>query len=87
MASGTITFSKSTSSGSYIQGKIEWSATADKTANASSVSAKLYASNICDHKDTKKMVHIQILDTYHSSIFIRGTFSVVSPKAPPSFVY
>lgn len=42
MASGTITFSKSTSSGSYIQGKIEWSATADKTANASSVSAKLY---------------------------------------------
>ena len=24
------------------------------------------------------MVHIQILDTYHSSIFIKGTFSVAS---------
>ena len=26
------------------------------------------------------MVHIQILDTYHSSIFIKGTFSVVSSR-------
>ena len=43
MASGTINLSKSKSSGSYIEGKIVWSATADKEANASKdISAKLY---------------------------------------------
>jgi hypothetical protein len=43
MASGTITFDKSKSSGTYIQGRVVWEATADKAANASTdVSATLY---------------------------------------------
>lgn len=42
MASGTINFTKSAASGSYIDGKIEWSSTADSGANNSDVTAKLY---------------------------------------------
>jgi hypothetical protein len=43
MASETIYLSKSKTSGSYIEGKIEWQATADTAANASKdVVAKLY---------------------------------------------
>lgn len=43
MAKGTINLSKSKASGSYIEGKIDWEATADTGANASkNVVAKLY---------------------------------------------
>lgn len=43
MASGTINLSKSKTSGSYIEGKIEWEATADSGTNVSkNVVAKLY---------------------------------------------
>lgn len=43
MANGTIEFAKSSASGSYLEGKIVWSAKSDSDANASKdVSAKLY---------------------------------------------
>lgn len=43
MASGTINLTKSKSSGSYIEGKIVWSATADNSTNTSkNVTANLY---------------------------------------------
>ena len=42
MANGTIDFAQSNSSGSYIDGKIVWTSTADKDANKSDVTAKLY---------------------------------------------
>lgn len=43
MATGTINLSRSKTSGSYIEGKIDWSATADNSTNTSkNVVAKLY---------------------------------------------
>lgn len=42
MASGTITFPKTSSSGRYIEGKIEWTSVANNSANTSNVTVKLY---------------------------------------------
>ena len=42
MASGTINLTKSASSGRYIEGKIDWTSTADPFTGTSSVTAKLY---------------------------------------------
>ena len=42
MASGTITFPKTSSSGRYLEGKIEWTSVANNSANTSNVTAKLY---------------------------------------------
>ena len=42
MASGTFKLTKSSTSGSYIEGKIEWSSTANGTTNKSNVTGRLY---------------------------------------------
>lgn len=42
MAKGTIDFTQSASSGRYIDGKIEWSATASASSNTSALIVKLY---------------------------------------------
>ena len=42
MASGTISFTKSQSSGSYIEGKIVWESVANESANTSNVMVSIY---------------------------------------------
>lgn len=42
MASGTYTLPKSHNTGSYIEGKIEWSSTPKESANTSDITVKLY---------------------------------------------
>ena len=42
MASGTISLPKSATSGRYIEGKIDWTSTANSSSGTSSVTAKLY---------------------------------------------
>lgn len=42
MASGTLNFNQSASTGSYIDSKVVWSSTSNSSANTSSVTAKLY---------------------------------------------
>ncbi len=50
MASGTLNFDQSASSGRYIDSKVVWSSTADSNANNSDVTAKLYVRK--DHTDS-----------------------------------
>ena len=69
MASGTINFAQSASSGSYIDAKIEWSATADKDNNSSDVTAKLYV-----RKDNTDMtLTIETVGTWSYSLTVNGS--------------
>ena len=68
MASGTITLGKSASSGSYIQAKIVWYATADEDKNQSDVSARIYVRK--DNDDT--LLTIATTGTWKYSMTING---------------
>lgn len=70
MASGTINLTQSATSGSYIDGKIVWSASADNDANVSkNVTAKLYVRK--DNTDTALTVATQ--GTWKYSLTINGS--------------
>lgn len=69
MASGTITLSRSASSGAYIESKIVWSATADADTNSSkNVTAKIYVRK--DNPDI--LLTIPTSGTWSYSITING---------------
>ena len=69
MASGTIDFTQSNSSGSYIDGKIVWTSTADTSANNSDVTAKIY---VCKGSTTETLT-IATGGTWSYSITINGS--------------
>ena len=70
MASGTITLSRSASSGAYIESKIVWSATADADTNSSkNVTAKIYVRK--DNPDI--LLTIPTSGTWSYSITINGS--------------
>lgn len=69
MASSTINFDQSKSSGSYIDGKIEWSSVADNDANNSDVTAKIYVRK----GDTTQMLTIPTTGTWSYSLTINGS--------------
>lgn len=68
MASGTITLNKSASSGSYIQSKIVWYATADEDKNESDTTCKIYVRK--DNDDT--LLTIATTGTWKYSMTING---------------
>lgn len=72
MASGTITLNKSASSGTYIQAKVVWNASADYDTNKSNVTCRLYV-----RKDNDEMtLTIPTSGTWSYSMSINGkTFS------------
>jgi hypothetical protein len=71
MASGTISFPQSNSSGKYIRGKIEWTSTANNSANTSSVTCNLYVRK----GDTTKKLTTPTSGTWSYSLNINGGVS------------
>ena len=70
MANGTINLSKSKTSGSYIEGKIVWSATADSDSNSSkNVTAKIYVRK--DNTDMELTITTQ--GTWEYSLTVNGS--------------
>lgn len=69
MASGTIHFTQSKTSGTYIDGKIEWTSTADKGANNSDVTAQIYVRKA----DTTQTLTIPTTGTWKYKITIGGS--------------
>ena len=70
MAKGTINLTKSNASGSYIEGMIEWEATADTGANASkNVVAKLYVKK----GSTETILTVPTEGTWTYSLTVNGS--------------
>ena len=69
MASGTIYLPQSRTSGSYIVGKIEWTSTANHSANTSDITCDLYVRK----GDTTKLLTIPTEGTWSYSLSINGS--------------
>lgn len=69
MASNTISFPQSSSSGKYIIGKIEWTSTANNSANTSDVTCKLYIRK----GDTTQKLTIPTEGTWSYRLTINGS--------------
>lgn len=78
MASNTISFPQSNTSGKYIIGKIEWTSTANNSANTSDVTCNLYVRK----GDTTQKLTIPTEGTWNYSLTING--SEVSGKVSAS---
>lgn len=76
MASETINFNQSSSSGKYIDGKIEWSSSKDTSANNSDVTAKLYVRK----GDTTQKLTIPTGGSWPYSLTVNGNKVTGSAK-------
>ena len=69
MASGTLNFNASASSGSYIDSKVVWSSTPNQDANTSDVTAKLYVRK----GDTNQTLTIATKGTWSYKLTVNGS--------------
>ena len=76
MASGTIYLQQSKASGSYIVGKIEWTSTANNSANTSDVTCNLYVRK----GDTDKLLNIPTEGTWSYSMSVNKSIESGSVK-------
>lgn len=76
MASGTINFTPSATSGSYIEGKIEWTSTSNFSAGTSDVTAKLYVRK----KNYNTTLTIATEGTWAYTLVVNGISQDVSAK-------